>query len=147
MRRNIGLADEHDDIMYPSTLPFVLIHLSCVAAFSTGHMAGGCDLHYVVWLRMFGIGAGYHRYFSHGPIRRAGYFNSSLRSSLKAAPKRVFCGGPRNAGTIICIRIRNRTCIRLVIRALYTVILGGFFLESTMLPIWSRWRTSLPFRN
>jgi len=66
MRRNIGLADEHDDIMYPSTLPFVLIHLSCVAAFWTGitwQAVAICIALY--WLRMFGIGAGYHRYFSH----------------------------------------------------------------------------------
>jgi len=66
MRRNIGLADEHDDIMYPSTLPFVLIHLSCVAAFWTGitwQAVAICITLY--WLRMFGIGAGYHRYFSH----------------------------------------------------------------------------------
>ena len=66
MRRNIGLADEHDDIMYPSTLPFMLIHLSCVAAFWTGitwQAVAICITLY--WLRMFGIGAGYHRYFSH----------------------------------------------------------------------------------
>ena len=66
MRRNIGLADEHDDIMYPSTLPFILIHLSCVAAFWTGitwQAVAICIALY--WLRMFGIGAGYHRYFSH----------------------------------------------------------------------------------
>lgn len=66
MRRNIGLADEHDDIMYPSTLPFILIHLSCVAAFWTGitwQAFAICITLY--WLRMFGIGAGYHRYFSH----------------------------------------------------------------------------------
>lgn len=66
MRRNIGLADEHDDIMYPSTLPFILIHLNCVAAFWTGitwQAVAICITLY--WLRMFGIGAGYHRYFSH----------------------------------------------------------------------------------
>ena len=61
-----NLADEHDDIMYPSTLPFILIHLSCVAAFWTGitwQAVAICITLY--WLRMFGIGAGYHRYFSH----------------------------------------------------------------------------------
>ena len=66
MRRNICPADEHDDIMYPSTLPFILIHLSCIAAFWTGitwQAVAICITLY--WLRMFGIGAGYHRYFSH----------------------------------------------------------------------------------
>src|SRR6266436_4554501 len=33
MPRNIDIADAHDDIMYPSTLPFILLHLSCVLAF------------------------------------------------------------------------------------------------------------------
>ena len=36
MSRNIDIADEHDDIMYPSTLPFILLHVSSVAAFWTG---------------------------------------------------------------------------------------------------------------
>src|SRR3954468_10048688 len=56
----------HDDIIYPSVLPFVLIHLSCAAAFWSGitwqAIAIGIALY---WLRMFAIGAGYHRYFSH----------------------------------------------------------------------------------
>ena len=58
--------DEHDDIMYPSAVPFVLIHLGCLAALWTGitwqALAIGVMLY---WLRIFAIGAGYHRYFSH----------------------------------------------------------------------------------
>jgi len=79
MRRNIGLADEHDDIMYPSTLPFVLIHLSCVAAFWTGitwQAVAICIALY--WLRMFGIGAGYHRYFSHRSYSTGRFFQFIL---------------------------------------------------------------------
>ena len=79
MRRNIGLADEHDDIMYPSTLPFVLIHLSCVAAFWTGitwQAVAICITLY--WLRMFGIGAGYHRYFSHRSYSTGRFFQFIL---------------------------------------------------------------------
>ena len=33
---NIAAADEHDDIMYPSALPFILLHLSSFAAFWSG---------------------------------------------------------------------------------------------------------------
>ena len=59
-------ADAHDDIMYPSALPFIVLHLSCFAAFWTGitwqAVAIGVTLY---WLRMFAITAGYHRYFSH----------------------------------------------------------------------------------
>ena len=54
------------DIMYPSAVPFVLVHLACFGAIWTGvsslAVAIGVALY---WLRIFSIGAGYHRYFSH----------------------------------------------------------------------------------
>ena len=54
------------DIVYPSALPFALVHLACLAAIWTGvgwkAAAIGVGLY---WLRIFAIGAGYHRYFSH----------------------------------------------------------------------------------
>jgi stearoyl-CoA desaturase (Delta-9 desaturase) len=56
----------HHDIMYPSAVPFVLVHISCLAAIWTGvtwQSLAICVALY--WLRMFAIGAGYHRYFSH----------------------------------------------------------------------------------
>src|SRR5205809_1146087 len=57
---------EHDDIIYPSALPFVLVHLTCIGAIWSGitwqAVAIGIGLY---WLRIFAIGAGYHRYFSH----------------------------------------------------------------------------------
>jgi stearoyl-CoA desaturase (Delta-9 desaturase) len=57
---------EHDDIVYPSAVPFVLVHLACIAALWSGvtwqAIAIGAALY---WLRIFAIGAGYHRYFSH----------------------------------------------------------------------------------
>ena len=59
-------ADAHDDIMYPSALPFICCISACFAAIWTGitwqAVAIGVTLY---WLRMFAIGAGYHRYFSH----------------------------------------------------------------------------------
>lgn len=57
---------EHDDIIYPSAIPFVLVHLACFAAIWTGitwQSVAICAVLY--WLRIFFIGAGYHRYFSH----------------------------------------------------------------------------------
>ncbi len=66
MPANIDPDREHDDIMYPQVLPFLLIHAGCVAAIWTGvswQAVGLCVALY--WLRMFGITAGYHRYFSH----------------------------------------------------------------------------------
>jgi len=59
-------AGEHDDIIYPSAIPFVLVHLGCIAAIWTGitwQALAICVMLY--WLRIFAIGAGYHRYFSH----------------------------------------------------------------------------------
>ena len=54
------------DIIYPSTLAFLAVHLACVAAIWSGitwqAIAIGAALY---WLRMFAITAGYHRYFSH----------------------------------------------------------------------------------
>jgi stearoyl-CoA desaturase (delta-9 desaturase) len=58
--------DEHDDIIYPSAIPFILVHLGCFAALWTGvtwQALAICVTLY--WLRIFAIGAGYHRYFSH----------------------------------------------------------------------------------
>ena len=54
------------DIMYPSAIPFVLVHLGCIAAIWSGvtwTALALCAALYV--LRMFAVVAGYHRYFSH----------------------------------------------------------------------------------
>jgi stearoyl-CoA desaturase (Delta-9 desaturase) len=56
----------HDDIIYPSAVPFVLVHLACIAAIWSGvtwQAIAICVALY--WVRIFAIGAGYHRYFSH----------------------------------------------------------------------------------
>ena len=56
----------HDDIIYPSAVPFLLIHVACFAAFWTGISGPALWLCFgLYWLRMFGVTAGYHRYFSH----------------------------------------------------------------------------------
>jgi stearoyl-CoA desaturase (delta-9 desaturase) len=58
--------DFHDDIIYPAAVPFVLVHLAALAAWWTGVTAEAlliCAVLYVT--RMFGVTAGYHRYFSH----------------------------------------------------------------------------------
>ena len=74
--RTAPVAD-HDDIIYPDAVPFLLTHLACLAAFWTGvtplALGIGAAL-YVV--RMFGVTAGYHRYFSHRSFRtsRVGQF-------------------------------------------------------------------------
>jgi stearoyl-CoA desaturase (delta-9 desaturase) len=59
-------APDHDDIVYPQAIPFVLAHLACFAAIWTGITVEAVALGIVLyWGRLFAIGAGYHRYFSH----------------------------------------------------------------------------------
>src|SRR6202012_1444602 len=64
-------SDDHsDDIAYPSSIAFVLIHLGCFAAFWSGVTPRAVVLGVVLYLvRIFAIGAGYHRYFSHRAFR------------------------------------------------------------------------------
>ncbi|WP_440640435.1 acyl-CoA desaturase [Bradyrhizobium sp. PUT101] len=66
MSVNTESGQEHDDVMYPQVLPFLLIHAGCAAAVWSGiswQAVAICIVLY--WLRMFAITAGYHRYFSH----------------------------------------------------------------------------------
>src|SRR5262245_65938482 len=57
---------EHKDIVYPSAIPFVLVHLACLTAIWSGITWQAVALCFgFYWLRTFAIGAGYHRYFSH----------------------------------------------------------------------------------
>ncbi len=68
---------DHDDILYPSTVPFILVHVTCFAAIWTGVSATALWLCLSLYLiRIFAIGAGYHRYFSHRAFAtsRAGQF-------------------------------------------------------------------------
>src|ERR1700730_10548530 len=66
MSPDIDVDGEHDDIIYPSAIPFVLVHLACFGAIWSGvtwqAAALFVDLHL---LFLLAIGAGYHRYFSH----------------------------------------------------------------------------------
>src|SRR5581483_1100062 len=61
-----GSSGETGDIIYPSAVPFVLVHAACFGAISSGvgwsALLIGAALY---WLRIVAIGAGYHRYFSH----------------------------------------------------------------------------------
>src|ERR1051326_5092023 len=55
-----------DDVIYPSALPFLLVHLACFGAIWSGVSWPAIILCVALyWLRIFAIGAGYHRYFSH----------------------------------------------------------------------------------
>jgi stearoyl-CoA desaturase (delta-9 desaturase) len=62
--------DHQDDIVYPSSIGFLLIHVACFAAVWTGVTWGSVALALALYfLRIFAIGAGYHRYFAHRAFR------------------------------------------------------------------------------
>jgi stearoyl-CoA desaturase (delta-9 desaturase) len=66
MSSDKSLGIEHDDVIYPSAIPFLLVHVACLAAIWSGitwQAVAICVTLY--WVRLFAITAGYHRYFSH----------------------------------------------------------------------------------
>ncbi|MBX3134392.1 MAG: acyl-CoA desaturase [Gemmatimonadaceae bacterium] len=74
-------AEYHDDIIYPNTIAFILVHLAPLAAFWSGVTTTSVILAITLYVvRMFGITAGYHRYFSHRSFKtsRLGQFLFAL---------------------------------------------------------------------
>ncbi len=58
--------DTYEDIMYPSSIAFILVHVACFGAIWSGVTWQAVVMCVVLyWARIFAIGAGYHRYFSH----------------------------------------------------------------------------------
>jgi stearoyl-CoA desaturase (delta-9 desaturase) len=55
-----------DDIVYPSAVPFILVHLACLGVIWSGVTLEAAAICIALYgIRIFAIGAGYHRYFSH----------------------------------------------------------------------------------
>jgi stearoyl-CoA desaturase (Delta-9 desaturase) len=70
-------AQPHDDVVYPSAAFFVAAHLACLGAFWSEITLEAVALGVALYLlRMFGVCAGYHRYFAHRAFKtsRAGQF-------------------------------------------------------------------------
>lgn len=64
------IPDGHEDTVYPGKVLFVGVHLACLAAIWTGISATAAVLAVTLYfVRMFGVTAGYHRYFSHRTFR------------------------------------------------------------------------------
>ncbi len=81
--------DPADRIRPIETLPFVLVHLACFAAVWTG--VGLADLAIAValyGLRMFGVTAGYHRYFSHRAYKTSRAFGFLLALLAQSSAQR-----------------------------------------------------------
>ena len=136
MSANVDLDHDHDDILYPQVLPFLLVHAGCVAAIWSGvswQAVAICVGLYGV--RMFAIGAGYHRYFSHRAYSTSRVFQFILAFLAQSSAQKASFGGPRNIDITIFIRIPSRMCIHPGTRASCTVTSAGSFIDSMMKPI------------
>jgi stearoyl-CoA desaturase (delta-9 desaturase) len=81
----------HDDIIYPNTVAFIIVHLTPLAALWTGVTATSVVLALLLYVvRMFGVTAGYHRYFSHRSFKtsRLGQFVLAILA-MSSAQKSV----------------------------------------------------------
>jgi stearoyl-CoA desaturase (delta-9 desaturase) len=81
----------HDDIIYPNTVAFIVVHLAPLAAFWTGVTTTSVVLALLLYVvRMFGVTAGYHRYFSHRSFKtsRVGQFLLAMLA-MSSAQKSV----------------------------------------------------------
>jgi len=84
-----GTYHHSDDISYPSSFGFVLIHLGCFAAIWTGFTWRAAVLAVVLYLlRIFAIGAGYHRYFAHRAFRTSRVMQFCLAFVAQASAQR-----------------------------------------------------------
>jgi stearoyl-CoA desaturase (delta-9 desaturase) len=72
-------AASENRINWVESLPFFAVHLACLAAFFTGVSWGAfwlCISFHLI--RMFGVTAGYHRYFAHKTYRTSRWFQFVL---------------------------------------------------------------------
>ena len=76
-------------IDWPSTIPFGLAHLACLGAIWTGvNTADILVALALFWARMFGITAGYHRYFAHRSYRTGRVFQFLLALLAQSSAQR-----------------------------------------------------------
>jgi len=86
---NKGRQNNPDDVAYPSSIGFLLIHLACFAVFWTGVTPLVLLLAVVFYvMRIFAIGAGYHRYFAHRAFRTGRIFQFCLAFLAQTSAQR-----------------------------------------------------------
>jgi stearoyl-CoA desaturase (Delta-9 desaturase) len=78
-----------DDIAYPSSIAFVLVHVACFAVFLTGLTSRALALAIALYVvRIFAIGAGFHRYFAHRAYRTSRIFQFCLALLAQTSAQR-----------------------------------------------------------
>jgi stearoyl-CoA desaturase (Delta-9 desaturase) len=85
-------SDRHDYSENPASfyrVSFVAIHLGCFAVFWTGMRPDAVVLGFALYfIRIFAIGAGYHRYFAHRTFRTSRAFQFGLAFLSQTAAQR-----------------------------------------------------------
>jgi stearoyl-CoA desaturase (delta-9 desaturase) len=76
-------------IASPYNVAFIAMHLGCFAIFWTGASSGALLLGLALyWIRIFAIGAGYHRYFAHRAFQTSRIFQFGLAVLSQTAAQR-----------------------------------------------------------
>jgi stearoyl-CoA desaturase (Delta-9 desaturase) len=88
---NLGRKERSDGVISPYSVAFASIHLGCLAAIWTGVSSRAMVLGLALYVvRIFAIGAGYHRYFAHRAFRTSRVFQFGLAFlSLTSAQRGV----------------------------------------------------------
>ncbi len=74
-----SLRDAENRIEFWGNLPFILLHAGCLGVFLTGVSPAALIVFFITFaLRMFGVTAGYHRYFSHRTYKTSRVFQYVL---------------------------------------------------------------------
>ena len=82
-------GEPHNDIVYPAAIPFALAHLAALGVFWSGFTTTSvllCITLYVV--RMWGLTAGFHRYFSHRTYKTSRIFQFLLAFLAQTSAQR-----------------------------------------------------------
>jgi stearoyl-CoA desaturase (Delta-9 desaturase) len=86
---NLGRPDYPENPASLYRVSFVVIHLGCFAVFWTGIRSDAIALGFALYfIRIFAIGAGYHRYFAHRTFRTSRTFQFALAFVSQTAAQR-----------------------------------------------------------
>jgi stearoyl-CoA desaturase (Delta-9 desaturase) len=79
----------HNDTENPNAVPFIILHISAFAAIFTGVHASDLWLALCLYvMRMFGVTAGYHRYFAHKTFKTGRVFQFILAFLAQTSAQR-----------------------------------------------------------
>ena len=126
-------AAPDDDILYPSVIPFLLVHLACLAAIWTGVTWPAVALCVALyWLRMFASHRRLSSLFLAPRLRDRPRLPVRPRLPRPSrARRRASCGGRPSTAITTSIRTRSRTCIRRAISASSTAMSAGSSRDAT----------------